>query len=94
MTCRALLLACAAAALVAPPALAQVDAATVLRLEREANGRCRGGSGDSQETWEACGARDAYGRIPAMLGWCYGRRGEAGHQMSWHRCEANSNRMQ
>ena len=48
---------------------------------------------DAQETWEACGARDAYGRVLNMLGWCYGRQGEAGVDMNWHRCQANSNRM-
>jgi hypothetical protein len=91
---RGLMLACVAIPLFAVPAVAQVNAETLIRMEREANGRCRGGSGDSQETWEACGARDAYGRVLAMLGWCYGRQGEAGYQMNWHRCQANSIRMQ
>lgn len=92
---RAVLLACfAAAPLFSLPAAAQADAEALIRLEREANGKCRGGSGDAQETWEACGARDAYGRVLGMLGWCYGQRGQAGYQMAWHRCQANSNRMQ
>ena len=68
------------------------DAAELPRLAREANGRC--GSGDAQPTWEACGTRDGCGRVLAMLGWCYRRQGAAAHQMIWHRCQANSIRMQ
>ncbi len=94
MTFRGLVLAFAAATLCAVPAAAQINADAVIRLERDANSRCRGGRGDAQETWEACGAREAYGRVLNMLGWCYGRQGEAGFQMSWHRCQPNSNRMQ
>lgn len=79
--------------LLAAPALAQTDRAeAVLAWHQDANTRCRGGSGDSQATWQACGERDAYGRVLNGMGWCYGRRGESGAAMNWHRCEANSNR--
>ena len=76
----------------APAAVAQsVPAAQrMIQLERDANTRCRGGSGDQQVTWEACGERTAYGRVLGMMGWCYGRQGEAGYQMQWHRCIATS----
>lgn len=54
------------------------------------NGKCRGGSGDSQETWQACDARDHTQKSLAAAGWCYGRQGDYGYQMEWHRCEARS----
>lgn len=54
------------------------------------NGKCRGSSGDSQETWQACDARDHTQKSLAASGWCYGRQGEYGYQMEWHRCEARS----
>ena len=73
------------------PALAQTDRAeALLAWQQDANTRCRGGSGDSQATWQACGERDAYSRVLNSMGWCYGRSGEIGANMSWHRCQANS----
>jgi len=66
------------------------SAERLIQMERAANSRCRGGSGDELHTWEACGERTAYGRILGMMGWCYGRRGEAGYQMQWHRCTPTS----
>lgn len=55
---------------------------------QEENGNCRGGSGDSDETWKACDRREAIGRKLGAVGWCYGRPNEAGYQMNWHRCDA------
>lgn len=84
----------AATALIAAfPAAAQPTVPQVMRMEREANTRCRGGPGDAQETWTACGARDAYGRVLNMMNWCYGRRGEVAARHQWHRCAADSNRI-
>jgi hypothetical protein len=54
------------------------------------NTRCRGGSGDDTATFQACGARDYVGWLLGNLGWCYGREGEAGFEMKWHRCAENS----
>lgn len=54
------------------------------------NGKCRGGSGESQETWQACDAREHTQKSLVAAGWCYGRQGEYGYQMEWHRCEARS----
>ncbi|WP_245586687.1 hypothetical protein [Pleomorphomonas oryzae] len=51
------------------------------------NARCRGGSGDSSETWKACDRRKAISAKLEAVGWCYGRPGEAGYQMNWHRCD-------
>ncbi|WP_376092408.1 hypothetical protein ACE7GA_23595 [Roseomonas sp. CCTCC AB2023176] len=73
-------------------AQAGIDAQQVIRAERAANEACRGGRGDANETWQACGRRDALGEVLGELGWCYGRAGEAGHQQQWHRCDASSRR--
>lgn len=53
---------------------------------QDQNGKCRGGSGDDSETWKACEARDYTELALRAAGWCYGREGEYGYQMNWHRC--------
>lgn len=53
---------------------------------QDQNGQCRGGSGDSDETREACSRREAIGAKLQAVGWCYGREGEYGYQMEWHVC--------
>lgn len=50
------------------------------------NGACRGGSGNEDETWRACDRREDISAKLAAVGWCYGRPGEYGYQMSWHVC--------
>jgi hypothetical protein len=66
------------------------DAAGALARWQELNGRCRGGSGNDEETWRACDLREYI--YPALVsgGWCYGREGDAGYQMEWHRCARDS----
>ena len=68
----------------------QRDPANLITLSDDANTRCRGGSGDEAATWTACAERTEIGERLQALGWCYGRQGEAGYQMSWHRCGRNS----
>jgi hypothetical protein len=68
------------------------DPKTMLRLWYEANGQCRGSSGDDPKTHLACEERAAYGKRLDQLGWCYGKKGEAGYQRTWHRCGRNSER--
>ncbi len=53
---------------------------------QDQNGQCRGGSGDSDETREACSRREAIGAKLQAVGWCYGRERENGYQMEWHVC--------
>ncbi|MDK1386482.1 hypothetical protein QN224_13810 [Sinorhizobium sp. 8-89] len=53
---------------------------------QQQNGDCRGGRGDSDETWKACDRREAIGAKLEAVGWCYGREGEYGYQMQWHVC--------
>jgi len=56
------------------------------------NDQCRGGSGDDPKTLEACESRDTLNIKLNQLGWCYGKKSDAGYQMKWHQCEINSNR--
>jgi hypothetical protein len=54
------------------------------------NKKCRGGSGNSADTWKACESRKkVYGEIVSK-GWCYGRKGEYGYQHHWHQCNQDS----
>ncbi|CAD5260358.1 exported hypothetical protein [Bosea sp. 62] len=54
------------------------------------NSTCRGGSGDDPRTQKACAERDRVVAGLQQAGYCYGRRGQIGAQMSWHRCGADS----
>ncbi|GGA59732.1 hypothetical protein GCM10011385_11890 [Nitratireductor aestuarii] len=52
----------------------------------ERNGKCRGGSGDSTDTWRSCDEREYTDTALTAMGWCYGRPGQFAYQMQWHRC--------
>ncbi|PZR93485.1 MAG: hypothetical protein DI537_10205 [Stutzerimonas stutzeri] len=75
---------------VAAIAQSRNDPKTMQRLWFEANGACRGGSGDDPKTHLACDEREAYAKRLNQLGWCYGKKGEFGYQQKWHRCSRNS----
>lgn len=62
------------------------EPARIISQWYDQNGDCRGGSGDSDETWQACNRREVIGAKLQAVGWCYGREGEAGYQMEWHAC--------
>jgi len=66
------------------------DPATLLKLWHQENERCRGGFGDDPRNDAACAARETYGAKLSAIGWCYGKQGEAGYQMTWHKCGPNS----
>jgi hypothetical protein len=65
-------------------------AATLIQLWADANGRCRGGSGDSAITDAACAERERLGERLDGLDWCYGKGGQVGAEMQWHRCVSSS----
>ncbi len=75
---------------IASSALPPNTSEVLVALWHEANTVCRGSSGDDQKTHAACDAREVYGARLDTLGWCYGRRGEYGYQMRWHRCSGRS----
>lgn len=58
--------------------------------ERQLNDKCGGGSGNDSKTMDACNKRDALNKKLNQLGWCYGKRNEAGYQMKWHQCQGDS----
>ena len=51
---------------------------------------CRGGSGDKNETWVACGSRDYAATLLNEFGWCHGENGQSAYEMVWHQCSSNS----
>ncbi|MBF0138034.1 MAG: hypothetical protein H7833_05695 [Magnetococcus sp. DMHC-1] len=71
----------------ANPAQPSKEIADLLVRWDELNGRCRGGSGDDQKTWDACDEREKMGDQLKSHGWCYGEPGQFGYQMAWHRCK-------
>lgn len=59
------------------------------------NEACRGGSGDSDLTWQACGARDYIGYLLGdQFGLCLGQEDQAGYEMEWHACGDGSLRIE
>ncbi len=75
----------------ATSAFARPDAAALLQAEAKADATCRGNvDRESGETLEACSRRDRLvGRL-YQIGYCYGKKGQFGYQMKWHRCGPNS----
>lgn len=63
------------------------DVQLLLGAWHQLNTECRGGYGDNPATIEACAARDIADAALAAADWCYGREGEYGYQMDWHRCD-------
>lgn len=62
----------------------------IVRAWHVANTQCRGGSISLPVTQELCDAREKVGELLRDRNWCYGKEEEAGYQMSWHECVANS----
>lgn len=61
---------------------------TMIKVWMDLNGRCRGGSGKIAEV--ACQGREQLTPRIVKYGYCYGKRGQIGADMAWHRCEATS----
>lgn len=51
---------------------------------RGADDECRGGGSEQTEAW--CERREQISKILDERGWCYGRAGEFGYEMGWHKC--------
>lgn len=80
-----------AAGMIAGATMAQAQPADELIASyRALNSACRGGSGDDPRTQKACVERDRVVAGLQQAGYCYGRRGQIGAQMSWHRCGPDS----
>jgi hypothetical protein len=63
---------------------------SLLELWEKQNAKCRGGSGDEPETLRMCDARDETSRRLDKLDYCYGKNGQIGAEMEWHRCGPDS----
>lgn len=66
---------------------------TLINMWFAENSACRGGRGDDNATIVACDTRTVIGVELERRNWCYGREGEYGAQMVWHRCGADSIRL-
>lgn len=78
--------------LMAPAAGAaqRLGAEELIARWQEANGFCRGYSGDDPETWAWCKIRDGIDEVLTVRGYCYGKQGQPASDMLWHACAAGS----
>jgi hypothetical protein len=64
----------------------------LISIYMDLNEICRGNSGDEKSTLDA---RDVRTKVSHLLnddGWCLGKKGQGGAQMTWHECTKNSYR--
>lgn len=73
-------------------AKAQTPTAELLAIEGKLNSMCRGWSGNDPHTDEVCALRDDLHKLLGTMGYCYGKKGQAGYQMQWHKCTTGSNK--
>jgi hypothetical protein len=66
--------------------------ADLISVERALSGMCRGWSGDDKHTDEVCSVRDKMEQALNKMGYCYGKAGQVGAEMRWHRCTQHSRR--
>ncbi len=62
------------------------DIQKLIALADEKDDRCRGGSGDDDDTWKACEARDELVAALEAKGYCWGDDSQFGYEKSWRRC--------
>lgn len=60
------------------------DPATLTRLWKQENEKCRGRHGDDPRIDAACAARETYDSKLRAIGWCFEYRGAA--TTDWHHC--------
>jgi hypothetical protein len=65
-------------------------AGDVISIYRDLNEMCRGGAGDASSTDKACEVREKVSKLLKQMDYCFGKKGESGGEMWWHRCTANS----
>jgi hypothetical protein len=51
---------------------------------------CRGWSGDDPHTDQVCSVRQKVDVVLKTMGYCYGRQGQAGAEMRWHKCSKSN----
>lgn len=70
---------------------AGIDIETLIQEFYGLEDRCRGGTGEAETTWEACGERNATARLMNKLGYCLGTQDQAAFEYRWLPCGPNSN---
>lgn len=68
------------------------DVQELVKLWHQDNSSCRGSSGVDPDTFPPCLRRQKTGEQLDAKGYCYGKDGEYGYQMEWHRCGPTSTR--
>ncbi|HBO5585608.1 TPA: hypothetical protein ACXKAZ_000365 [Pseudomonas aeruginosa] len=71
------------------PLVADLKSQSVSGLKammQEVHGRCRGGSGDSPETWKYCDRQDVIYKEIVNRGWCWGPDDVVEAQKGWIEC--------
>lgn len=63
------------------------ETSAIVKKETHYSGVCKGASNNSQS---ACDIRDKLVDELYAKGCCFGKEGQYGYEMSWHRCGANS----
>lgn len=73
-------------------ASAQSDGQATDQIEqwRVQNSLCRGLPGDDPRSQAACARREQLQAGLQRTGWCYGKQGQIGAEMQWHRCGRDS----
>jgi hypothetical protein len=64
----------------------------LVAIERALNTMCRDWTGDEKHTDEVCAVRDRMGEALNKMGYCYGKEGQVGAEMEWHKCTQHSRR--
>ncbi|WFT96081.1 hypothetical protein QA633_02885 [Bradyrhizobium barranii] len=59
-------------------------------LARHADEQCRGTSGSEEATNLRCSFRDQVFETLEASGYCFGKKGQIGADMAWHRCGPTS----
>ncbi len=86
-----LLLLAAAALGCAVPAYGRDDPMkAMVSAEHDLDVMCRGGYPEEFTTVEACKQRDKLVKALLDKGYCYGKKGQTGAAMQWHKCGRNS----
>lgn len=68
----------------------QLSPREMINRWNQENSRCRGGNGNDNSTWEACGRREVWSELLGRYGYCYGKEGQSSYQMRWHVCTSDS----
>jgi hypothetical protein len=81
--------------LIEAPTIVHAQAVAIRELigiERALSTMCRAWKGDEKHTDEVCAVRDRMGEALNKMGYCYGKEGQVGAEMDWHKCSQHSRR--